>query len=46
MKSSATFEQLKTFCGNITTLTNYYKNRDALGSITDVFPDIEMYQEI
>jgi len=42
MKNEANFEQLATFCKNILTLINNYKNQGALGSITDVFPDIKL----
>lgn len=40
MKNSANFEELETFAKNILKLTNHYKNQDALGSITDIFPNI------
>lgn len=42
MKNEASFEQLDTFTKNIKILTDYYKNQGALGSITDVFPDIKL----
>lgn len=46
MKNEASFEQLKMFSENILKLTNYYENRGALDSITNVFPNIELYEEI
>ncbi len=45
MKNGSSIEQLEKFCENILKLTNHYKKHGALGSITDVFPDIKMYQE-
>lgn len=42
MKNEASFEQLKTFFYNMNNLINFYKNQGALGSITDVFPDITL----
>lgn len=42
MKNEASFEQLDTFTKNIKILTDYYKDQGALGSITDVFPDIKL----
>lgn len=41
MKNSATNEQLKTFCINITKII---ENQGALGSITDIFPDIKLLE--
>lgn len=41
MKNSANFEQLNCFSKNISILiNNFNKNQGALGSITDIFPDI------
>ena len=37
MKNEASFEELEIFSKNIITLTDYYKNQGALGSITDIF---------
>jgi DNA-binding CsgD family transcriptional regulator len=45
MKNEASFGQLKLFSENIKLITNYYENRGALGSITDIFPDIKLYDE-
>jgi len=45
MKNEASFDQLKLFSKNIALITNYYENQGALGSITDVFPSIELYDE-
>lgn len=39
MKNSANFEQLELFSKNIMLLINNYKTQDALGSITDIFPN-------
>ena len=39
MKSCANFDQLQSFCCNMQLLINFYKNQDALGSITDIFPN-------
>lgn len=39
MKNSANFEQLELFSKNIMLLINNYKIQDALGSITDIFPN-------
>ena len=44
MKNCASFEELETFCKNIKILINFYKNQGALGSITDIFPDIELLE--
>lgn len=41
MKSNADYEQLKLFTQNILKLMDYYKMQGALGSITDVFPNIK-----
>lgn len=40
MKNEANFEQLETFSQNILKLINFYKNHGALGSITDLFPNL------
>lgn len=45
MKNEASFDQLDLFSKNIKLITNYYKNQGALGSITDIFPNIELYNE-
>jgi transposase len=45
MKNSASFEQLNIFSNNILLLLNYYKNQSALGNITDVFTNIEIYKD-
>lgn len=45
MKNQADFEQLELFSTNILKLLSYLKNQGALGSITDVFPDIKLHQE-
>lgn len=42
MKNCASFEQLEIFSKNITKITKYFKNQDALGSITDIFPNIKL----
>lgn len=42
MKNEANFEQLETFCNNISLLLKFFKNQDALGSITDIFPNINL----
>lgn len=42
MKNEANFEQLETFFKNMQHLINFYKNQGALGSITDVFSDINL----
>lgn len=42
MKNEASFNQLEVFFNNMQTLINFYKNQGALGSITDVFPDITL----
>ncbi len=42
MKSCANFEQLEIFSVNILKLMNHYKNQGALGSITDIFPNIKL----
>lgn len=42
MKNEANFEQLETFFNNMQNLINFYKNQGALGSITDVFPNINL----
>lgn len=42
MKNCANFEQLEIFSKNILLLINNYKNQGALGSITDIFPDITL----
>lgn len=39
MKNKASFDELKQFVVNITTLINYYEIEGALGDITDVFPN-------
>lgn len=46
MKSSANLEDLQLFIDNYQKLINYYKNHSALGSITDIFPNTEMYEEV
>lgn len=40
MKNAATFEQLELFSKNIIKIIDNYKNQGALGSITDIFPNI------
>lgn len=40
MKNQATFEQLELFSKNIIKLTEHYKNWGALGSITDIFENV------
>ena len=40
MKNSANFDELELFSKNMQLLINYYKNQGALGSITDIFPNI------
>ena len=45
MKNEATFCQLKLFSKNIKLLVDHYENQGALGSITDVFPNIKLYDE-
>ena len=42
MKNSASFEELESFSKNILKLINHFKMQDALGSITDIFPNIKM----
>lgn len=42
MKNEASFDQLEIFSNNILKLTSYLKNQGALGSITDIFPGIEL----
>lgn len=42
MKSAATFEQLRTYCKNITKLVNYMETEGALVSITDLFTDTNL----
>ncbi len=46
MKNQASLDELQLFSDKIQILINHYKIQGALGSITDIFPDIEMYQEI
>ena len=41
MKNQATFEELELFSENILKVVRYYKNQGALGSITDVFENID-----
>lgn len=41
MKNEANFDQLELFAKNMQKIINCYKNQGALGSITDIFPDIE-----
>ena len=45
MKNNASLKELKLFCNNMKKLIKYYEIEGALGSITDVFPDIEFYKE-
>jgi hypothetical protein len=42
MKNCADFDQLVKFSDNIKLLINNYKMQDALGSITDIFPEINI----
>lgn len=46
MKNQANFEQLELFSINILKLLSCLKNQGALGSITDVFPNIKLHKEI
>lgn len=45
MKNQANFKQLQLFINNQQKILNYYKNHGTLGSITDIFPNTEMYIE-
>lgn len=45
MKNSANLNELQLFIDNYQKIINYYKNHSALGSITDIFPNTEMYEE-
>lgn len=45
MKNQANFNELQLFINNQQKLLDYYKNHGTLGSITDVFPNTEMYTE-
>lgn len=42
MKNEASFKELSLFSKNINKIIKHYKNQDALGSITDVFPKINL----
>lgn len=42
MKNQATFDELEIFSKNINILIQHYKNHGALGSITDIFPNINL----
>lgn len=44
MKNCASFEQLEDFSKNILTLINNHKTEGALGSVTDIFPNIELVE--
>lgn len=45
MKNSASFEQLSVFCERVSILLTYYKSQGALGDVTDIFPNTELYSE-